>query len=96
MHERVTPDYHGKQSDLRPLWAITWRSIVLIPFVLVFGIVLVAVALSLVVLPFFVAAYIYHHLWQQALEYSAAWLLLFCVWWFFQLRRFFEWPPSVL
>ncbi len=90
------PDYREKQSDLRPLWAITWRSIVFIPFMLVFGTFLVAVPLSLVVLPFFVAAYVYQHLWQHAVAYSAAWLLLFCIWRVFRLRRFFESPPSVL
>jgi len=96
MHEHATRNHDEKQSDLRPLWAITWRSIVFIPFVLVFGIFLVAVALSLVVFPFFVATYAYHHLWQHAVGYFAAWLVLCCIWRAFHLSRFFEWPPSVL
>ncbi len=96
MHERVMTHHHERQSDLRPLWAITWRSIVFIPFVLVFGIFLVAVALSRVVLPLFAAVYAYHHLWQHVLGYFAAWLALYYIWRVFRLGRFFEWPPSVL
>ena len=96
MHERGMAHDHEKQSDLRPLWAITWRSIVFIPFVLAFGIFLVALALSLIVLPVFAAVYAYHHLWNHALAYFAAWLVLCGLWRAFRLSRFFEWPPSVL
>jgi hypothetical protein len=89
-------DHHEKQAIARPLWAIIWRSIVFIPFVLVFGLFLVAVAVSLIVLPFFAAGYAFHHVWAHALGYFAAWLILCCVWRVFRLSRFFEWPPSVL
>jgi hypothetical protein len=90
------PDNHEHQAVAGPLWAITWRSIVFIPVMLVFGTFLIGVALSLVVLPFFVAIYAYHHLWQHALGYLAAWVILCVAWRGFRLRRFFEWPPSFL
>jgi len=95
MQKHVVPD-HQQQSALRALWAITWRSTVFIPVILVFGTFLLAVALSVVVLPFFVAVYAYWHLWQRALAYFAAWIVIYCVWRGFRLRRFFEWPPSFL
>jgi hypothetical protein len=90
------PDHQDDQSVVRPLWAITWRSFVFMPVMLVFGILLVGVALSLVVLPFFVAVSAYYHLWQIALGYLTAWLILCVAWRVFRLRRFFEWPPSFL
>jgi hypothetical protein len=96
MHEHTTPDPYQKHSDLRPLWAITWRSSVLIPFVLVFGVGLLVIAVSLVVLPICAAVYAYHHVWQPAVVYFVAWLVLCLIWRIFRLGRFFEWPPSVL
>jgi hypothetical protein len=89
-------DYKEEQSVVRPLWAITWRSFVFIPVMIIFGTFLVGVALCLVVLPLFVVVFAYYHLWQLALGYLTAWLILCVAWRVFRLRRFFEWPPSFL
>ena len=91
-----TPDHRQNESLIRPVWGITWRSFVFAPLMLLFGTVLIGVVVSLVVLPVFIVFCAYFHRWQHALGYFAAWLIVYCIWRGFRLRRFFEWPPSFL
>jgi hypothetical protein len=96
MQKTVMPEHRENESLVRSLWPITWRSFVFAPVMLLFGIFLVGVAVSLVVLPLFIVLCACYHRWQHALGYLAAWLILYCVWRGFRLRSFFEWPPSLL
>jgi hypothetical protein len=83
-------------SMMKGVWAVTWRSLVFIPVMVVFGFVWLSIVICLAVLPLFVAFCLYNHFWDYALTYSGAWLLLFCTWRVFRLGRFWEWPPSYL
>ena len=60
------------------------------------GVTWLIVGLSLIVLPLAVAVYAYVHLWKQALELFAAWLVLFTLCRVLRLGSLWEDPPSFL
>ena len=59
------------------------------------GVPLLAAGVALFVLPLFAVIYAYFHFWYQTFYCFGGWLLLYCIWRVFRLRRFFEGPPDL-
>ena len=84
------------QAGLRGLWAVTWRSVVYLPFIFVVFLVLMAVLVGLWCLPVAGALYLWFGSWWHAIASFAAWSVLVWLWRRLRLRTLFEPPPSVL
>ncbi len=85
-----------EQSDWKGFWAILWRSMAFLPYMLFVFVCIGGVWLSRWVLPFYAVLLLYVQEWWQAAVALALWLLVFWAYRRFQLRRFFEGPPSLL
>lgn len=85
-----------QKPSLGGVWALTWRSILFLPAMLFAFILLLALAVSLFALPLFGGVCIYFGLHLQGLASLAIWLVLLWAWRRFNLRQFYEGPPSYL
>jgi hypothetical protein len=78
-----------QQPRLRDVWALTWRSIVFAPLMLLAFIPLLVLGVSLFALPLFGALYIYVGLPLQGVILLAVWLILVWAWRRFDVWRFY-------
>lgn len=85
-----------QESDTRAFWAITWRSILLIPLMLPIAVVWLVIVMSIALLPLFCAASLWLGLLKQAGLFSIIWAAIFYAYRRFRLGRIWEWPPSFL
>jgi hypothetical protein len=83
-------------EDVKGFWAILWRSVIFLPYMLFSFIIVGGVWLSRWVLPICGAAFLYSQRWWQASIAFALWLLAMWMYRRFQLARFFEPPPPLL
>lgn len=83
-------------SDWRGCWAILWRSVVFVPYMLAVFICVGGVWLSRWFFPIFAVFLLYLHEWWQGAVAVTLWLLSVRAYRRFHLERFFEPPPSLL
>ncbi len=86
----------NRQSDWRGWWGILWRSLVLMPYMLVIFIGVGIVWLNRWILPVFVALSVYARDWWFAGGGLVLWFVAMWSYRHFRLSRFYESPPSVL
>jgi hypothetical protein len=84
------------RSDFRGAWALLWRSLVFIPYMLLVFILVGGIWLSRWVLPLYAAVWVYVDEWYMAAGILAAWLLSVWAYRRFRLHRFYETPRSLL
>ena len=87
---------HSGKIAFRGLWAVAWRSVALLPYMLGVFLVLFGVVAGLLGLPIAGLLYALAGAWLEAALSFSAWLALFWAWRHFRLRRFFESPSSLL
>ena len=85
-----------KHSDWRGAWAILWRSIVYIPYLLTVFVAVGSVWISRWFLPILFLTYAFLEEWMLSATLLAIWLLTMWGYRRFRLRSFFETPSSVL
>jgi len=85
-----------RHAEWKGLWAILWRSMVFLPYMLMVFVCIGGVWLSRWVLPCYAAFLLYLQEWWQAAVAFALWLFVFWAYRRFRLHRFFEAPPSLL
>ena len=83
-------------SDWKGCWAILWRSILFIPYMLAVFVGVGGVWLSRWLLPVCGATFFYLQQWWAAGVAFALWSLAVWAYRRFRLSRFFEAPPSLL
>ena len=83
-------------SDWKGCWAILWRSLIFIPYMLAVFVGVGGVWLSRWLLPVSGAVFLYQQQWGEAGVAFAVWLLALWAYGRFRLVRFFESPPSFL
>ena len=83
-------------SDWQASWAILWRSLVFLPYMLAVFVSLGCIWLSRWGLPFCAACYLYSRDWGLAAGCGALWLIAVTIYRRLRLARFFETPPSLL
>ena len=83
-------------SDLKACWAILWRSLIFLPYMLAVFIVVGSIWFGRWVLPLCVGLLLYSGDWSLALITAALWFLAMWSYRRFRLSRFFERPPSLL
>jgi TRAP-type C4-dicarboxylate transport system permease large subunit len=84
------------RSDFRGAWALLWRSLVFIPYMLLVFILVGGIWLSRWVLPLYAAVWVYVDEWYMAAGILAAWLLSVWAYRRFRLHRFYATPRSLL
>ena len=85
-----------RHAEWNGLWALPWRSLVFIPYMIVVFVCIGGVCLSRWVLPFYGAILLYVEAWWQASVAFALWMFVVWVYRRFHLRRFLETPSSLL
>jgi len=83
-------------EDLRGIWAIAWRSLAFLPWMIGVLLLVVGVMLGLAALPMMAAIELYFGLWRDASWKIGVWLMLLWVARRKSIRRYQVWPPSVL
>jgi hypothetical protein len=83
-------------SDLKACWAILWRSLIFLPYMLTVFIVVGSIWFSRLVLPVCAGMLAYSGDWSLALITVALWFLAMWSYRRFHISRFFEAPPSLL
>ena len=71
------------------MWALTWRSIVFLPAMLLVFVLQLALGACLLELPLVGAFYIYDGERQEGMVTLAVWLMLLWAWWRFKLWRLY-------
>jgi hypothetical protein len=77
-------------AGAKGLWAILWRSMVFMPYMLLVFLCVGSVALSLWVLPVFLAFWIYFGQWHFVGGALVIWLVALWIYRRFRLSRFFK------
>jgi hypothetical protein len=85
-----------RHAEWNGVWALLWRSLVFVPYMLVAFVCIGGVWFSRWVLPFYGAILFYAEAWWQASAAFALWVLVVWVYRRFHLHRFLEPPPSLL
>lgn len=83
-------------ATFQALWAILWRSIVFVPWMLLAFMFLLGMLVGLTVLPVFTVIYGYAACWPEAGISLALWLPVLWAWRHYRWWKHFEGPPSVL
>jgi len=84
------------KSIVKPIWSLTWRSVVFLPVMLSAAVLVIGLTMALIGLPLLGAACLYFGLWRNAASCFVVWLLVVYVYRRFHIRGFFERPPSYL
>ena len=92
----VNKTCNKSQSDAKGLWSITWRSLVLLPFLFPLGLLWIVLVIVIGILPILALVSLCSREWPLAGILLAVWVLLVFAYRYFKLGRWFEWPPSVL
>jgi hypothetical protein len=85
-----------RDSGIKGLWAILWRSIIFLPYMLLIFVSIGGIWLSRWLLPVCGAVLLYDHDWRAAGIVFALWLVLFWAYRHFRLCRYLESPSSLL
>lgn len=83
-------------SAWRAIWALTWRSVVFLPLMLLVSGGVLMLWLGRFVLPFYGALFLYLREWGTAAGVFGLWILLLWVYRRFRISGFLEPPPSLL
>lgn len=83
-------------ADWKGCWALLWRSVVFLPYMLLVGVTVLVSYLACLLLPVAVVAWAIGYQWAYAAVTAAAWLILLWLMRRCRLSRLLERPPSLL
>ncbi len=84
------------RRDIRGIWALAWRSVVLLPVMLATFFLLVLLFVAVALPPVFAGIFLFAGLWWLGVASIAAWVCVLWAWRRFRLVRLFESSPSFL
>jgi hypothetical protein len=84
------------KSVAKPIWSLTWRSVIFLPAMLSAAVLVIGRTSALIGVPLLGAACLYFGLWRNAATCFVVWLLIMYVYRRFRIGQFFERPPSYL
>ena len=83
-------------AALAGFWAVLWRSLVFMPYMLLIFFVIGGIWFIRWFLPFAAALFLLCGQWREAAFAAVGWAIAVVVYRRFKLGRFFEEPPSLL